>query len=79
MKTGHVVWTHRVPPGTESSPLAWQDAVYFGDQSGTVYSLDARDGHVNWTYHASGAVKGGPALALRTAVLRRLRRAAPTR
>ncbi len=63
MKTGHVVWSHVVPPGTESSPLAWGDSVYFGDQNGTVYSLRASDGHVNWTYHASGAVKGGPALA----------------
>ena len=63
MKTGHVVWSHDVPPGTESSPLAWGNAVYFGDQDGTVYSLSANDGHVNWTYHASSAVKGGPALA----------------
>jgi outer membrane protein assembly factor BamB len=62
MKTGHVVWTHKVPAGTESSPMAYGNAVYFGDQSGTVYSLNARTGHVNWTYHASGPVKGGPAL-----------------
>jgi glucose dehydrogenase len=36
--------------------------VFFGDQAGTVYSLDAATGTVNWTYQASGAVKGGPAL-----------------
>ncbi len=42
--------------------MAWGTTVYFGDQSGTVYALRARDGHVFWTYHASGAVKGGPAL-----------------
>jgi outer membrane protein assembly factor BamB len=63
MKTGRVVWSHTVPPGTESSPLAWKNSVYFGDQNGTVYSLRARDGHVNWTYSAHGAVKGGPSLA----------------
>lgn len=62
MKDGHEVWSHAIAPGTESSPLAWRDAVYFGDQSGTVYSLRARDGRVNWTYQAKGAVKGGPAL-----------------
>jgi len=62
MKTGRVAWSHAVPPGTESSPLAWGDAVYFGDQNGTVYSLRGSDGHVNWTYHASGPVKGGPSL-----------------
>lgn len=63
MKTGRVVWSHTVPAGTETSPLAWDGSVYFGDQGGTMYSLRARDGHVNWTYHASGAIKGGPALS----------------
>jgi outer membrane protein assembly factor BamB len=62
MKTGHIVWSHPIPAGTESSPIAWGDAVYFGDQAGAVYSLNAATGHVNWTFHASGAVKGGPAL-----------------
>jgi outer membrane protein assembly factor BamB len=63
MKTGHVVWSHGVPAGTESSPLASDGSVYFGDQTGALYSLRARDGHVNWTYRAKGAVKGGPAIA----------------
>jgi outer membrane protein assembly factor BamB len=62
MKTGRVVWSHRVPAGTESSPMAWGRTVYFGDQGGTLYALNARNGHVYWTYHASAAIKGGPAL-----------------
>ncbi|MGB8875680.1 MAG: PQQ-binding-like beta-propeller repeat protein [Solirubrobacteraceae bacterium] len=63
MKTGQVMWSKPIPAGTESSPIAWGNAVYFGDQSGTVYSLNATTGQVNWTYHASGPVKGGPALS----------------
>ncbi len=63
IKTGRVVWSFNVPPGTESSPLAFGPTVYFGDQNGTVYALRARDGHLLWTYHASGAIKGGPALS----------------
>lgn len=63
MKTGKVVWRRSVPAGSESSPLAVGDSVYFGDQDGHVYDLGARDGHVNWMYKATGAVKGGPALA----------------
>jgi outer membrane protein assembly factor BamB len=63
MDTGRVVWSRRIPAGSESSPLAWNDSVYLGDQAGTVYSLDARTGHVNWTFHAKSAVKGGPALS----------------
>ena len=63
MKTGRVAWSKPIPAGTESSPIAFGKSVYFGDQSGTVYSLDATTGHVNWTFHASGPVKGGPALS----------------
>ena len=63
MKTGRIVWSKPIPPGTESSPIASGNAVYFGDQSGNVYSLNATTGSVNWTYHATGAVKGGPALS----------------
>jgi outer membrane protein assembly factor BamB len=63
MANGRVVWSHPIPAGTESSPIALNHTVYFGDQSGTVYALRARDGHLFWTYRARGAVKGGPALA----------------
>jgi outer membrane protein assembly factor BamB len=63
MRTGRMVWSHPVPPGSESSPLVWDGTVYFGDQNGTVYALRAANGQSVWTYHASGAVKGGPSLA----------------
>ena len=63
MKTGRIVWSRRVAPGSESSPLVWKNAIYFGDQDGRVYSLNAANGHLNWVFHAMGAVKGGPALA----------------
>jgi outer membrane protein assembly factor BamB len=63
MNTGKVVWSKVIPAGTESSPIAFGNAVYFGDQSGTVYSLNATTGQENWRYHASSAVKGGPALS----------------
>jgi glucose dehydrogenase len=58
-----VVWSRPVPQGSESSPIAFGDAVFYGDQSGTVRALRARDGHQLWSYQAAGAVKGGPALA----------------
>lgn len=63
MRSGRVVWSHPVPPGSESSPLVWNGLVYFGDQDGTVYALRASSGATVWTYHAQGAVKGGPSLA----------------
>jgi outer membrane protein assembly factor BamB len=63
MKTGRIVWRHSLPAGSESSPLVHGLSVFLGDQSGTVYSLRTYDGHLNWAFHASGAVKGGVAFA----------------
>ncbi|MBV8432297.1 MAG: PQQ-binding-like beta-propeller repeat protein [Solirubrobacterales bacterium] len=66
MKTGQVVWSHPLPPGSESSPLVHGLSVFVGDQGGTVYSYRTYDGHLNWTFSASGAVKGGVAYAHNT-------------
>ncbi len=63
MKTGRVAWSHVIPSGSESSPIVHGLSVFAGSQGGTVYSFRTYDGHVNWTYHASGAVKGGLAFA----------------
>lgn len=63
MKTGKVVWSHSLPPGSESSPLVHGLSVFLGDQGGTVYSFRTYDGHLNWAFGASGSVKGGVAFA----------------
>jgi outer membrane protein assembly factor BamB len=63
MKTGKVAWSHSLPPGSESSPLVHGLSVFLGDQGGTVYSFRTYDGHLNWAFQASGAVKGGVAFA----------------
>jgi outer membrane protein assembly factor BamB len=63
MKTGEKVWSHALGPGSESSPLVHGLSVYVGDQGGTVYSYRTYDGHLNWTFGASGSVKGGVAFA----------------
>jgi outer membrane protein assembly factor BamB len=66
MKTGQVVWSHALPAGSESSPVVHGLSVFLGDQGGTVYSFRTYDGHLNWTFHASGSVKGGVAFAHNT-------------
>jgi outer membrane protein assembly factor BamB len=63
MKNGRVAWWHPLPAGSESSPLVHGLSVFFGDQGGTVYSFRTYDGHLNWTFGASGSVKGGVAFA----------------
>jgi outer membrane protein assembly factor BamB len=59
MKNGKIVWSHALGPGSESSPLVLGGSVIIGDAGGTVHSYRTTDGHENWTFHASGAVKGG--------------------
>jgi outer membrane protein assembly factor BamB len=66
MKTGKVVWSHPLGAGSESSPLVHGLSVFLGDQGGTVYSYRTYDGHLNWTFKASGSVKGGVAFAHNT-------------
>jgi outer membrane protein assembly factor BamB len=66
MKTGRVAWSHALPAGSESSPVVHGLSVFLGDQHGTVYSFRTYDGHINWTFQASGAVKGGVAFAHNT-------------
>jgi outer membrane protein assembly factor BamB len=62
-KSGKVAWSRTIPSGSESSALVHDDSVFVGSQGGLVYSFRTRDGRLNWIYHASGAVKGGPAFA----------------
>jgi outer membrane protein assembly factor BamB len=59
MQTGKVVWSRGIGPGSESSPLVLGQSVIVGDAGGTVHSYNVTDGHPNWTFQASGAVKGG--------------------
>jgi outer membrane protein assembly factor BamB len=62
-ETGHIVWSMSIPAGSESSPLAYGQMLYFGDQDGTVRAIYASTGKVKWTYHALGPVKGAIAYA----------------
>jgi outer membrane protein assembly factor BamB len=62
IKTGRIVWSRPLPAGSESSPIVSGQTVYFGDQSGTLYSRNVSNGHLYWAYRASGAIKAGPAL-----------------
>jgi outer membrane protein assembly factor BamB len=58
-----VAWSHALPPGSESSPLVHGLSVFLGDQGGAMYSFRTYDGHLNWTFGAAGAIKGGVAFA----------------
>ena len=76
MKSGRIVWSHPLPAGTESSPMAWGSSVYFGDQSGTVYSLRGRSTARARELDLSRQRRdqGGAGARQRRPLLRRLRR-----
>ena len=61
MRSGKILWTFPVSSGTESSPMIVGDSVYFGDQAGTLYSLNIHTGHENWSFSTDGSIKGAPA------------------
>ena len=61
MRSGKILWRFPVSSGTESSPMIVGNSVYFGDQGGTLYSLNIRTGHENWSFPTDGSIKGGPA------------------
>ena len=61
MRSGKILWTFPVSSGTESSPMIVGDSVYFGDQAGTLYSLNIHTGHENWSFQTGGSIKGAPA------------------
>jgi outer membrane protein assembly factor BamB len=61
MGNGKTLWTAPVPSGTESSPMVVGNAVYFGDQDGTEYSLNIKTGKQNWEFPTGGAIKAGAA------------------
>ena len=58
--TGKIRWQRAIGP-SETSPLLIEDRVYVGDWNGRLWALDAKTGHVLWTFHAQGAIKGGAA------------------
>ena len=62
-RRGRVLWSRPLRSRSESSPLYANGMLYFGSEDGTVYGLNARNGHLRWTYRAPGAVKGGLALS----------------
>ncbi|HUK23861.1 MAG TPA: PQQ-binding-like beta-propeller repeat protein [Terriglobales bacterium] len=46
-----------------SSPVVWNDAVYFGSGDGNVYALDAGSGQLKWKFHTADVVHASPAIA----------------
>jgi len=62
-QTGKVIWSWQSGSRIESSPvLDNQGNIYFGSQSGTLYSVN-QQGQIRWKENTDGALKGSPSLA----------------
>jgi outer membrane protein assembly factor BamB len=61
-EAGRVRWRQSLPP-TESSPLVVGDSVYVGAWDGAVRAYALATGHLRWTRHLGGPIKGSLAAA----------------
>ena len=61
MRSGKILWRFPVSSGTESSPMIVGNSVYFGDQGGTLYSLNVGTGTRTGPSGPDGSIKAGPA------------------
>ena len=56
-------WEYLVGGGIISSPVIFDDTVYFGSRDSNIYALNARTGVMVWQYAAGGLVDAAPAVS----------------
>jgi len=61
MRVTGIRFVFRAEAPIRSTPLLYRERLYFGSSDGTVYAIDARDGHSLWKIHADGPVSSSPA------------------
>ena len=55
-----VSWRVQTEGGFSSSPAIVGNAMYVGNNAGTMYALDVRDGKIYWTYHVREPLMSNP-------------------
>ena len=61
-KENRLIWQENVGQQLWASPALEGDLLYTGDQSNTLYALQASDGTTKWKFEADGAIVGTPAV-----------------
>lgn len=56
-------WEFTTSGGVQSTPLVYGRNIFFGDNSGKVYSLDQATGKKVWEYQTEGAIIDSPSVA----------------
>lgn len=57
-----VSWRLQTDGGYSSSPAVAKNAVYIGNNNGSLYALDLRTGGVRWRYHVAAPLMSNPLL-----------------
>ena len=60
---GSVRWKYKTGGRVLSTPLAVNDAVYFGSTDGSLYALNSGDGSLRWKFPTRGPVNSSPAFS----------------
>lgn len=58
--SGKTAWKRNLHAHLESSPLAFGNSLYLGDDKTNLVSLRAADGKVRWRFNSPGAIKASP-------------------
>ncbi|NPV48872.1 MAG: PQQ-binding-like beta-propeller repeat protein [Armatimonadetes bacterium] len=59
-RTGHQIWDIATHSTITSDPMAWQNAIYFGTEDGSVLAVSADRGQLLWRFGAEMAVYSSP-------------------
>lgn len=57
---GKIAWKRNLHAHLESSPLAYGDSLYLGDDKTNLVAISAADGKVHWQFNSPGAIKASP-------------------
>lgn len=58
--SGKTAWKRNLHAHLESSPLAVNDTLYFGDDRTNLVAVSATDGKTRWEFNSPGAIKASP-------------------
>lgn len=57
-KTGHIIWLYPTEKSIPAEPAVYQNLVYFGSWSRTLYAFDKKTGEIKWKVNGIGLDSG---------------------
>lgn len=60
---GDLIWKYNAGKMISSSPVTWNDNVYFGCKDNNFYALDSKNGKMLWKYETGAGIGSSPIIA----------------